>query len=146
MLSGTEFVTGILLILVLLVMSIVDVAFTNLSKVAIRRLVDRPKAKAAPALAAMLDKRAEVLTSLHILIQLFLVSGGVFVFTLFERRQFPYALSVLATVAVMMLVILLFRHLIPRMLTMRSPEGVLLRLFPILRIAHAALRPISVLL
>src|SRR5215468_7960395 len=114
MLSGTEFITGTLLVLVLLVMSIVDVAFANLSKVAIRRLVDRPKAKAAPALAAMLDKRAEVLTSVHILIQLLLVFGGVFVFTLFERRQLRYALSIFATVVVMMLVILFFRHLVPR--------------------------------
>ena len=146
MLSGTEFVTGTLFIVALLVMSIVDLAFTNVSKVAVRRLVDRPKAKAAPALAAMLDKRAEVLTSVHIIIQLFLVFGGVFVFTLFDRRQFRYALSVFGTVGVMMLVILLFRHLVPRIVTMRSPEGVLLRLFPILRIAHSALRPVSLLL
>ncbi len=146
MLNGTEFLIGILFILALLVMSIIDVAFSNVSKVAIRRLVDRPKAKAAPSLATMLESRAEVLTSIHIVIQLFLVAGSVFVFPLFERRQIRYSASVLGTVVVMMLVILLFRQLLPRIMTLRSPETVLLRLFPIFKIAHMALRPVSVVL
>jgi putative hemolysin len=146
MLTGTEFLLGTLVTLSLLVMSILDVAIGNVSKAAIRRLIDRPKAKAAPSLAAMLESRAEVLTSIHIIIQLILVVGAVFVFTLFERRQLRYTPSVFGTVGIMMLVILLFRHLFPRIITMRSPEVVLLRLFTILKIAHMALRPISVLL
>ena len=146
MLSGTELLIGALFIVALLAMSIIDVAFTNLSKVAVRRLLDRPKAKAAASLAAMLERRAEILTSIHIIIQLFLVAGAVFAFTVFERRQVRYWLSVLGTVAVMMLVILLFRQLLPRIITMRSPEVVLLRLLPIFKIAHTTLRPVSLLL
>jgi CBS domain containing-hemolysin-like protein len=145
MLSGTESVIASLFALALVVMSIIDVAFTNVNKLAVRRLIDRPKAKAAPALASMMEARPEVLTSIHIIIQLLLVAGSVFVFTVFER-QLRYGVSVFATVAVMMLVILLFRHLLPRVITMRSPELVLLRLFTILRIAHAAFRPLSLLL
>jgi CBS domain containing-hemolysin-like protein len=146
MLNGTEFLIGTVFILALLVMSVIDVAFTNVSKVGLRRLQDRPRAKAAPSLAAMVDTRAEVLTSIHIIIQLFLVAGAVFVFTLFERRQIRYSVSVFGTVAVMMLVILVFRQLLPRIITMRSPEVVLLRLFPIFKISHITLRPVSVLL
>jgi putative hemolysin len=146
MLSGTELLIGALFIVALLAMSIIDVAFTNVSKVAVRRLLDRPKAKAAASLAAMLERRAEVLTSIHIIIQLFLVAGAVFAFTVFERRQVRYWLSVLGTVAVMMLVILLFRQLLPRIITMRSPEVVLLRLLPLFKIAHTTLRPVSLLL
>ena len=146
MLSGTELLIGALFIVALLAMSIIDVAFTNVSKVAVRRLLDRPKAKAAVSLAAMLERRAEVLTSIHIIIQLFLVAGAVFAFTVFERRQVRYWLSVLGTVAVMMLVILLFRQLLPRIITMRSPEVVLLRLLPLFKIAHTTLRPVSLLL
>src|SRR5216117_3451503 len=108
MLSGTELLLGALFILALLVMSIIDVAFTNVNKVSVRRLIDRPKAKAAPSLAAMLDTRAEVLTSIHVIIQLLLVLGSVFLFTAFERRQFPYSACVIGSVALMMLVILLF--------------------------------------
>src|SRR5437867_9152993 len=117
MLSGTELLIGALFIVALLAMSIIDVAFTNVSKVAVRRLLDRPKAKAAASLAAMLDSRGEVLTSIHVIIQLLLVAGAVFVFTAFEHRQIRYGLSVFGTVAVMMLMILLFRHLIPRIIT-----------------------------
>ena len=71
------------------------------------------------------------MTSIHIIIQLFLVSGAVFVFTLFERRQVRPAVSVIGTVAAMMFVILLFRQLLPRVIATRRPELVLLRLFPI---------------
>src|SRR5262245_26859213 len=122
MLSGTEFLIAALFISALLVMSIIDVAFTNVTKVAVRRLLDRPKAKAAPSLAAMVETRVEVITSIHIIIQLFLVAGAVFVYTVFERRQIRYSVSVLGTVGIMMLVILLFRQLLPRIITMRSPE------------------------
>jgi putative hemolysin len=146
MLTGTEFLIATLFALAFVVMSIIDVGFTNVGKVAIRRLLDRPKAKAAPSLARMLESRAEVLTSIHILIQLFLVAGAVFVFTLFERREIRYVIAVFGTVGIMMLVILLFRHLLPRIITMRSPEVALLRLFPILKISHTALRPLSILL
>jgi len=143
MLSGTELLIGSLFILALLMMSIVDVAFTNVNKVAVRRLLDRPKARSAPLLASMVEARVEVLTSIHVILQLFLVAGAVWVFTLFERRQVRYGVAVFGTVGVMMLAILLFRQLLPRVITMRSPEIVLLRLFPILRIARTALRPIS---
>jgi len=144
MLNGTEFLIAVLFTLALLVTSIIDVAFANVSKVAVRRLLDRPKAKAARSLAAMLESRGEVLTSLHILIQLLLVAGAVFVYTLFERREIRYSVSVIGSVAIMMVMILLFRHLVPRIITMRYPEVVLLRLFPVFKIAHTALRPVSV--
>src|SRR2546423_3660620 len=146
MLSGTEVLIGALFILALVAMSIIDVAFANVNKVTVRRLIDGPKAKAATSLAAMLETRTEVLTSVHVIIQLILVLGSVFVFTAFERLQLPYAASVTGSAAVMMIVILLFRHLIPRIVTIRSPEGVLLLLFPIFRITHFALRPLSLLL
>jgi len=146
MLRGTELLAGSLFILALVAMSIIDAAFTSANKVSVRRLADGPRAKAASALAALLETRAEVLTSIHIVIQLILVVGAVFVFSGFGRRHIRYAGSVTGTVIIMMFVILLFRHLIPRVITMRSPEMVLLRLFPIFKIAHFALRPLSVVL
>src|SRR6266700_20876 len=146
MLSGTEILIAPLFITALLLMSIIDVAFTSLNKVSVRRLADHPNAKAAPSLAALLETRAEVLMSIHIVIQMLLVFGAVLLFGAFERRQVRYVPGVLGTVIVMMFVILLFRHLIPRIITMRNPEIVLLRLFPIFKIVHAVLRPLSGLL
>lgn len=146
MLSGTELLIAGLFIIALVLMSIIDIAFSTVNKISVRRLLDNPKAKAAPALAEMLETRAEVLTSVHIVIQLLLVSGSVFLFGAFGRRQIPYVAGMPGTIAVMMFIILFFRHLIPRIITMRSPEIVLLRLFPFVRLAHFMLRPISRLL
>jgi putative hemolysin len=143
MLTGTEIVISILFILALLAMSVIDAAFTSVNKVSVRRLVDHPDAKSAPVLSAMLETRAEVLTSIHVVIQLLLVLGSVLVFTALQMRTIGYAGAVIGTLAVMILVIAIFRHLLPRIITMRSPETVLLRLFPIFRIVHLAIRPIS---
>ena len=146
MLSGTEVFIAALFIIALTLMSTIDVAFANVNKVAVRRLVDGPRGKAASSLATLLDTRAEVLTSIHIVIQLLLVAGAVLLFTALEWRPVPYTASVVITVVVMMFVILIFRHLIPRILTIRSPELVLIRLFPIFKAAHFMLSPLSRLL
>src|SRR5437016_8326868 len=146
MLSGTEVFIAALFTVALTLMSTIDVAFANVNKVAVRRLVDGPRGKAASSLVTLLDTRGEVLTSIHIVIQLLLVAGAVLLFTALEWRPIPYTASVIITVVVMMFVILIFRHLIPRILTIRSPELVLIRLFPIFRLAHFTLSPLSRLL
>ncbi len=143
MLTGTEFLIGFLFVLGLLVTSTIDAAFTTVNKVSIRRLFDHPRAKAAPLLAAMLENRAEVMTSLHLVIQLVLVLGSIFVFNFFRVRTIGSAVPLIGTVVVMMFVLVVFRHLLPRILTMRSPEMILLRLFPIFEIVHVVIRPVS---
>jgi CBS domain containing-hemolysin-like protein len=143
MLSGSEFLIGAIFIIALLVISIIDIAFSAVSKISVRRLADNPKAKAAPSLAALLEIRSEVLLSIHVLIQLLLVSGAVLLYGGFQRRQVPFVRGALGTIAVMMFIILIFRHLAPRIVTMRSPEMILLRLFPIFKIIHYTVRPFS---
>ena len=120
MLTGTEVLIGILYVVALLVMSVIDIAFTNVNKVSVRRLVDHPHAKAAPLLAEMLEKRAEVLTSIHVVIQLLLVLGSVLVFTALQLRTLRYTGLVVGTLIVMMFVIAIVRHLLPRIITMRK--------------------------
>ncbi len=146
MLSGTELLIAGLFVVALAMMSTIDAAFANVGKVSVRRLIDGPNSKAASSIAVLLDRRAEVLTSVHMIIQLLLVSGAVLLFTVLERLPIPYTASVVATVVVMMFVILIFRHLIPRIVTLRHPELVLVRLFPIFKAAHLTLSPVSRLL
>jgi putative hemolysin len=143
MLSATELIVGTLYVVVLVLMSTIDHAFMSVTKVAVRRLVDHPKAKSMPSLLALLETRSEVLMSIQIIIQFLLVSGAVLLYTAFQRLQLPYAGPATATIIVVMMIILVFRHLIPRIIAMRSPEIVLLRLFPLFKIAHGALRPLS---
>jgi magnesium and cobalt exporter, CNNM family len=143
MLTGTEFLIGLLFVLALLVTSTIEAAFTAVNKVSIRRLVDHPGAKAASSLAAMLEKRAEVMTSIHLVIQLLLVLGSVFVFSAFRVREIGYGVPLAGTLVVMMIALFIFRHLLPRVITMRSPEMILLWLFPVFRMVHLAIRPLS---
>jgi CBS domain containing-hemolysin-like protein len=108
--------------------------------------MDNPKAKAAPLLSSLVENRTEAQMSIHILIQLLLVAGAVFLFGAFNRRQIPYVAGMPGTIGVMFVLILVFRQLIPRLAVSRNPEIVLLRLFPLFRLAHILLRPFSRLL
>lgn len=146
MLTGYEVLIAILFIVALVVMSVIDFAFSSVNKISARRLLDNPKAKSAAVLAQLLEIRTEVQLSVHILIQLLIVSSAVFLFGAFGRREIPYVAGMPGTVAVMFLIILAFRHLVPRLIAMRNPEIVLMRLFPVFRLAHYALRPFSRLL
>ena len=143
MLSSTELLIGGLYIVLLLAMSAIDIAFSNANKISVRRLADHPKAKAAASLAVLLESRPEVLMSIHIVIQLMLVSGAVLLYGVFQRREIPYLGGALGTIVVMMFLILVVRHLVPRIITMRNPETMLVRLFPVFKIAHYTLKPIS---
>ncbi len=143
MLSETELVVAALFIVGLTVMSVIDVAFANVNKVSLRRLIDGSKGKAASSITALLDARTEVLTSIHIIIQMLLVSGTVSLFTALEQRPIGYTTSVMVTVVIMMFVILIFRHLVPRIVTQRHSELVLIVLFPIFKASHLVLSPVS---
>jgi len=143
MLSGTELLIAGLFIIALVVMSIIDFAFSEVNRVSVRRLLDNPKAKSAPQLADLLEIRTEVLMSVHIVIQLLLVAGAVFLFGAFGRREIPYVAGMPGTIALMMVIILLFRHLIPRLIAARNPEIILLRIFPVFRLTHLLLRPFT---
>ena len=143
MLNSAEIVIGGLYTIVLLIMSVIDITFSTANKISMRRLVDNPKAKAAASVAVLLETRPEVLMSIHIVIQLLLVSGAVLLYGVFQRREIPYLGGALGTIVVMMFIILVFRHLIPRIIAMRNPEIILVRLFPAFKIAHYALKPFS---
>ena len=145
-LSATELLTALLYALALLSLSVIDFAFATVNKVSVRRLLDNPKLTSAPALASLVDSRNEVLMSVHILIQLILVTGAVFVFRAFEFRQISDGAGAAGTIALMFVLILLFRQLLPRLIATRNPEMVLMRLFPIFRPCHFLMRPFSALL
>jgi CBS domain containing-hemolysin-like protein len=133
-------------VIALLALSVMDVALTAVNKVSVRRLLDSERFKFAPALSDMVEDRIEVLMALHILIQLVLVAGSVIVFSSFERRLIPFAAGVAGTIAVMLAIILVFRHLVPRLFVGRTPEMWLIRMFPLLKLCHLLMRPFARLL
>lgn len=146
MLNGVELFLSFLFVLVLLLMSVIEVAFSSVNKIAVRRLVDNHKHKSVSQLAAMVESRNEVLMSFHISIQLLLVGGAVFFFSVFERREITYLERIPGTILLMFVLILMFRQLLPRLIAARHPELVLLQLFPLCRLSLLVMKPFSGLL
>jgi putative hemolysin len=146
MLNGSELLIAGLFVVALLLISIVDISLSSVNKISVRRLLDNPKVKSAPKLVALVENRDEVLLSVHILIQLLIIAGAVFLFGAFGRREIPYVAGMPGTIAMMFLIILIFRQLVPRIVATRRPELVLLYFLPLLRIAALVMHPFSILL
>ena len=143
MLNGAELLISLVFVIVLLLMSIIDVAFSNVNKLSIRRLSDSTRNQHIPQLTAWIESRNEVLMSIQTSIQLLLVGGAVFLFAAFERREIRYLEGIPGTVFLMFLLILLFRQLLPRLIAARNPEIVLLYLFTLFRFSQFVMRPFS---
>jgi putative hemolysin len=146
MLTGSEFLFSFLLLSALLLMSIIEVAFYNASKISVRRLLDNPQLKFASQLEMLIETRGEVLMSIQFVNQLLLSVCAIFCFTIFDRRGFRYLEAIPIAAVLVLLLILLFRQLIPRLIAARNPEMVLLRLFPFLKFSNVVMKPFSRLL
>lgn len=143
MLNATELGIATLFVVALGVISILEIAFSSINKIAFRRFLEKPEMKAAPPLASLLEIRTEVLLSIHLLIQSLMVAGAVFLFAAFNRRQVPYVAGIPGTVGLMFVLIVLFRQLIPRLIVARNPEMVLMYLFPVFRLCIFVMRPFA---
>jgi CBS domain containing-hemolysin-like protein len=134
-LNATELGIAILFVLTLFLTSVLEIAFSSINKISFRRVLEKPEIKTAPALAALLDTRTEVLMSLHLLIQSLMVAGAVFLFAAFNRREVPYVAGMPGTIGLMFAIIVLFRQLIPRLVASRNPEMILIYLYPAFRLS-----------
>jgi CBS domain containing-hemolysin-like protein len=143
MLNGTELLISSLFVILLLLLSIIDVAFGSVNKISVRRLLDGPKVKFAPELAALLESRNEVMMSVQLSIHLLLVSGAVFFFSVFERRGIRYLEGMPGTILLMFGMILVSRQLLPRLIAAKNPEMVLLQLFSLFKVTQYLMSPFS---
>jgi putative hemolysin len=142
-LSATELAVAGLFVVALFLLSVLDVAFTNSSKISFRRILDNPSIKVSPSLPFMLESRTEVLMSIHLLVQALLVSGAVFLFAAFNRHAVPYVAGLPGTIVLVFVLIMLFRQLIPRLVVAKNPEMTLIYLFPVLRLCWILMRPFA---
>jgi CBS domain containing-hemolysin-like protein len=123
-----------LLLLVLTFLATVDMAFGQLSDVGLRRLAaeaeEHPKARYAPLLNEILENRSRFSFTLSAAIQILLVAFTVLV-TFVSLRWFSRAaVGLLVSLAVTLVLAGIFRQFIPRLISLRNPEGKLLRLLP----------------
>jgi putative hemolysin len=124
-----------LLLLALTFLATVDMAFGQLSDVGLRRLAaeaeEHPTARYTPLLKEILENRPRFSFTLSAAIQILLVAFTVLV-TFVSLAWFSsngFGLFVSLFIGLMLAGI--FRQFIPRLISLRNPEGKLLRLLPI---------------
>ena len=128
-------ITGLLLI-ALTFLATVDMAFGQLSDVGLHRLIgeaeDHPTARSTPFLREILENRTRFSLTLSAAIQILLIAFSVLV-TSISLRLFPPPQFVYIALLSGLLIAGIFRQFIPRVISLRDPEGKLLFLLPMLR-------------
>src|SRR6267378_2390794 len=138
-----ELAISFFLLLALTSLATVDMAFGQLSDVGLRRLAaeaeEHPNARYAPLLKEILENRARFSFTLSAAIQILLVAIAVLV-TYISVQWFSESILALFISLLSGLVLAgIFRQFIPRLISLRNPEGKLLRLLPVLRPFYRAL-------
>ncbi len=128
-------ITGLLLV-ALTFLATVDMAFGQLSDVGLRRLIseaeEHPAARSTPFLKEILENRPRFRFTLSAVIQILLVAFSVLV-TSISFRWFSNTRFILIALIAGLVLAGIFRQFIPRLVTVRNPEAVLLLLLPLVR-------------
>jgi CBS domain containing-hemolysin-like protein len=125
-----------LLLFALTFLATVDMAFGQLSDVGLRRLIseaeEHPTASSTPFLKEILENRPRFRFTLSATSQVLLVATAVLI-TSISQQLFPNSRFIVVALFAGIAIALIFRQFIPRLMTLRNPEGVLLVLLPIVR-------------
>ena len=128
---------SLVLLLVLTFLASVDMAFGQLSDIALRRLAaeaeEDPGARYAPFLKEILENRSRFSFTLSAAIQILLVAFTVINTFIVLRWFSPNALGLSISLASSLIAAGIFRQFIPRIISLRNPEGKLSRLLPVVR-------------
>jgi CBS domain containing-hemolysin-like protein len=112
-------------------LSVFEMSLSRISKVTLRRLVEKHKSKRLEQLKALADNRIESLVSVYVGIQVCMVGFAILITGYLHNRFQSYAAAMPAAFGIMFAVVVIFRQLIPRLFTVRKPERVLLPLIPL---------------
>ncbi len=134
--------SGVLLVALTFLAS-VDMAFGQLSDVGLRLLAaeaeEHPNARYAPFLNEILENRARFALTMSAAIQILLVIFTVLV-TYLSLQWLPNnGLALVVGLAAALVLAGIFRQFIPRLFSLRNPEGKLLKSLPVLRPFYRAL-------
>lgn len=129
------------LVMVLLVLSVLDFALGGINKIALRRITEAAPRHRNALKDSLLDSRGEVLMAIHISIQTMLIAIAVLLTDVsLSSLGHPAGLPVAALATIVL--VLMFRQLLPRAIALRDPEAVLVRLVNVLGIPYFVLRPL----
>jgi putative hemolysin len=128
-------ITGLLLVMMTF-LATVDMAFGQLSDVGLHRLSaeveDHPDARSNAFLREILGNRPRFSLTMSAAIQILLIAFSVLV-TSISLRLLPQPQFVFVAVLTGLVVAGIFRQFIPRLISLRNPEGKLLLLLPAVR-------------
>jgi magnesium and cobalt exporter, CNNM family len=126
-----------LLLLALTFLATVDMAFGQLSDVGLRRLVaeaeERPNTRSTPFLNEILENRARFSFTLSAAIQILLIIFSALITYISLQWFAASGLALFISLLSGLVLAGIFRQFIPRLLSLRNPEGKLPRLLPFLR-------------
>jgi putative hemolysin len=132
-----ELAISLLLLLAMTLLAAVDMAFGQLSDIGLRRLAaeaeEHPSARYAPFLKEILDNRARFSFRLAAAIQILLVAFTVLVTYISLQLFWTSKLALFISLVLGLVLAGIFRQFIPRLVSIRNPEGKLLRFLPLLR-------------
>ena len=143
MLIELQLVIAAVLALGLLVMSVLDFALEAVNKIALRRITDNGEGRRSRLMESLSEARAEVLLVVHITIQTLLVVLAVLLTGTFLSFPLPLLAALPLAWATTLIIVLVFRQLVPRAIALRSPDDVLERLIPVLAIPYFILYPVA---
>jgi putative hemolysin len=134
---------SLLLLLALTFLASVDMAFGQLSDVGLRRLAaeteEHPHARYAPFLSEILENRSRFSFTISAAIQILLVIFSVLVAFISLRWFSASGVGLIISLAAGLVFAGIFRQFIPRLISLRNPEGKLLRMLPLLRPFYRAI-------
>jgi CBS domain containing-hemolysin-like protein len=138
-----EIPVAVLILFVLVFLATIDMAFTQLSDVSLRRLSteteEKPQSRSTAFLREILENRPRFRFALSAAIQILLIIFSVLVtLIVFNFYQTSFGLLIYSLVISLSLSFI-FRQFIPRLLTLNNPEGRLLTLLPLVRPLFSAM-------
>ena len=138
------FLVSLLFLLILTLLAVFEISLSQANKVTFRRLLDQASSKLVLDFKQVIERRTEHLVDLSVGIQIILVLMSV-VLTVYFHSQFgSYFKSIILAFGIMFLVIIIFRQLIPRIITFRKSSRAILTLLPIYQFFRPILRFLTV--
>ena len=138
-----EIAIAVVILLALVFLATIDIAFSQLSDVSLRRLSAETEENKYLFLREILDNRPRFRFALSATIQFLLVIFSVLVtliifqFAASDAQKFAFSLFLSLFVA------FVFRQFIPRLITWKNPEGRLIYLLPLIRPFYGAMSFLS---
>jgi putative hemolysin len=122
-------------------LSLIESSITQSSPLVLRMMIERPDKPASPLLPIVLEDRMQILVPLHFGTQLSAITITILSTHLF-LRAWP-SLGMLFAFLVIIVASVLFRQLLPRLLTQNEPERKMVQLLRIFRPIYMILRPLT---